>query len=329
MKKYDLMDCAKGISIFAIVLYHLIFFRLDVPEIIKTASSFGGAGVKIFLIASGFGLYYSHLNRPLGYGAFLKRRFLKIYIPYLAVILVSFATGVMYEGGDSVEALLSHVFLYKMFVPAYEASFGEQFWYISTLFQLYLVFHLLVWLKNKLGGRRFFLVCCGISLAWTVFTVVAGLAEERIWNSFFLQFLWEFALGMLLSERYRAGKLSEDLCALKYVIPVTVLSFGLFAASGLYGGAVLKSFNDVFSTFAFGGVCVLIARIRPLRPIWRWINSFSYEWYLTHFLVMTVLYLLLPASLNYVTGALTLILGAGISLGLSRLLPHFYRKAGI
>ena len=329
MKKYDLLDCAKGISIFAIVLYHLIFFKLDVPEIIKTASSFGGAGVKIFLIASGFGLYYSHLNRPLGYGAFLKRRFLKIYIPYLAVILVSFASGVMYEGADSLQALLSHVFLYKMFIPAYEASFGEQFWYISTLFQLYFVFHLLVWLKNKLGGRRFFLVCCGVSLAWTVFTVVAGLAEERIWNSFFLQFLWEFALGMLLAERYREGKLREDLCALKVVIPVTVVSFGLFAASGLFGGAVLKAFNDVFSTFAFGGVCVLIFRLRFLRPLWRWINSFSYEWYLTHFLVMVVLYLVFPASLNLLAGGLTLLLGAVISLGLSRLMPYFYRKAGL
>ena len=330
VKKYDFADCAKGIAILAIVLYHLVFFRLDVPEIVKTASSFGGAGVKIFLVASGFGLYYSHLNRPLGYGAFLKRRFLKIYLPYIAIVLISFATGIMYTGEDSLQALLSHVFLYKMFIPAYEASFGEQFWYISTLFQLYLIFHLLVWIKNKLGSRKFFLLACGVSLLWTVFTVAAGLAEERIWNSFCLQFLWEFALGMCMAERFRRGRDGVECCRMRCLIPVTAVSLGLFAVSGLWGGPILKAFNDVFSTLAFGGVCILLYKWRLLRPLWRWINSFSYEWYLTHFLVMTVLYRLIPSPhLNFLVGILVLTVGVGISLGISRLLPRFYRKVGL
>lgn len=330
MKKYDFLDCAKGISILAIVLYHLIFFGLNVPDILKTASSFGGAGVKIFLVASGFGLYYSHMRRPLGYGAFLKRRFLKIYIPYVAVILLSFASGLMYAGDDGWQALLSHVFLYKMFVPAYEASFGEQFWYISTLFQFYLVFHLLAWLIKRLGSRKFFLLTCGISAAWTVFTVMAGLSEERIWNSFFLQFLWEFALGMCMAEAYGEERPTVEGCRMRYLLPVTAVSFVLFALSGLYGGPVLKSFNDVFSTLAFGGVCILIYKWKLLRPLWRWINSFSYEWYLTHFLVMVALYHFLPMpALNFPVGVLVLLVGAGVSLVLSRFTSRFYRKVGL
>ena len=330
MKKYDLLDCAKGISILAIVLYHLIFFELNVPEILKTASAFGGAGVKVFLIASGFGLYYSHKNRPLGYGAFLKRRLLKIYVPYIAVVLVSYLSGLMYTGEDGLGAFLSHVFLYKMFVPAYEASFGEQFWYISTLFQFYFAVHLLVWLMDKLGRRRFFLLTCGISLAWTALTVATGMADERIWNSFFLQFLWEFALGMCMAEAHREGKLTEERCRLRYLIPVTAVSLVLFGISGLWGGTVLKATNDLFSTLAFGGVCVLICRIRPLRPLWRWINSFSYEWYLTHFLVMVALYRLIPsARWNLPVGLLTLAVGVGVSILLGRLTAVFYRKVGL
>lgn len=40
-------------------------------------------------ICSGFGLYLSYLNKPLTYSQFLKRRFLKVYLPYIIIILVS------------------------------------------------------------------------------------------------------------------------------------------------------------------------------------------------------------------------------------------------
>ncbi|EDO13678.1 hypothetical protein BACOVA_00571 [Bacteroides ovatus ATCC 8483] len=37
------------------------------------ASSFGGAGVHIFILCSGFGLCLSYLNKPLTYSQFIKR----------------------------------------------------------------------------------------------------------------------------------------------------------------------------------------------------------------------------------------------------------------
>lgn len=88
MKKIEIIDYLRGFSIFTIVLMHLIQ-SYPIPQIIRTASSFGGAGVHVFILCSGFGLYLSHLNKPLSYINFLKRRFIKVYIPYIAIILLS------------------------------------------------------------------------------------------------------------------------------------------------------------------------------------------------------------------------------------------------
>ena len=69
-KKNIYIDYLKGISIIAIVLFHIINTYSNLPNIVKLASNFGGAGVHIFIICSGFGLYYSYLNRPISYSSF-------------------------------------------------------------------------------------------------------------------------------------------------------------------------------------------------------------------------------------------------------------------
>lgn len=88
MKKLEVIDYLRGFSILTIVLMHLIQ-SYSIPQIIRTASSFGGAGVHVFILCSGFGLYLSHLNKPLSYSNFLKRRFIKVYVPYILIILLS------------------------------------------------------------------------------------------------------------------------------------------------------------------------------------------------------------------------------------------------
>ena len=70
----------------------------------------------------------------------MKHRFVKIFIPYIIIVIISFLIPCMYTGSHRVFALFSHIFLFKMFAEQFVSSFGIQFWYISTLFQLYLIF---------------------------------------------------------------------------------------------------------------------------------------------------------------------------------------------
>lgn len=82
MKKIEIIDYLRGFSIFTIVLMHLIQ-SYPIPQIIRTASSFGGAGVHVFILCSGFGLYLSHFKQATIIHKFSKKKIYKsIYSLY-------------------------------------------------------------------------------------------------------------------------------------------------------------------------------------------------------------------------------------------------------
>ncbi len=63
MKRIEIIDYFKGISILSIIMYHLIAFFLNTTPIIKKISAFGGAGVHVFFLLSGFGLTLSYYKK--------------------------------------------------------------------------------------------------------------------------------------------------------------------------------------------------------------------------------------------------------------------------
>lgn len=193
----------------------------------------------------------------------------------------------MYEETDRVQALLSHVFLYKMFIPKWESSFGTQLWFISTIIQFYLVFLLLVTIKKKIGNKKFMILSLILSVFWWFFVAIIGKSEIRTWNSFFMQYLWEFSLGMVLADEYkhRPDRFTNKNNIRKLIL-FTYIGMIIFAYTGIKGGT-LKLFNDIFSVMAFGGVCLILYRLKWIKSIFIRVNTFSYEWYLTHILVFT------------------------------------------
>lgn len=309
MVKNKLVDYARGFSIMAIVLYHLVLFYLKAPNIIKLASNFGGAGVHIFLICSGFGLYYSHLKHPLKFKNFISKRFKKIYIPYVVVILISFFVPVMYLGSNRLLALLSHILLFKMFVPAFEESFGVQMWFISTIIQFYLAFLPLCKVKEKVGSKHFVILSIAISLIWAIFISVIGKVDSRVWCSFFAQYLWEFSIGICLGEFFKRNE-KEYFTQFSYLILVLtfLISFSIYLVMSLKGGP-LKAFNDVFSATAFGSLLVILYKLNFLKAAFSWINKISYEFYLVHILIFTLTFkLLTPYVPNILIGVIGLII---------------------
>ena len=85
---YNVISFLRGWSIFTIVLMHLLMCY-DITGVAKSAISLGGAGVHVFILCSGYGLYLSYLRKPLSYFSFLKRRFGKIYMPYAIVVILT------------------------------------------------------------------------------------------------------------------------------------------------------------------------------------------------------------------------------------------------
>lgn len=55
MQKYNIVDYLRGISIFTIVVMHLC--QSHANGTLNKVLAFGGAGVHVFILCSGFGLY--------------------------------------------------------------------------------------------------------------------------------------------------------------------------------------------------------------------------------------------------------------------------------
>ena len=134
-RRLIVVDFLRGFSIFTIVLMHLVQ-SFPLPGFLQKATSLGGAGVHVFILCSGFGLYLFSRYKPLTYGQFLKRRFSKVYVPYLIVVLISALYFGLICNQDVLMQLLGSVFLFKMFV-------------MSTI-ACYVVYPLEKWVMRKI-----------------------------------------------------------------------------------------------------------------------------------------------------------------------------------
>ena len=148
--KLDIVNFLRGFSIFTIVLMHLLQ-SYQLPSWLMKMSSLGGAGVHVFILCSGFGLYLSYLNKQLCYKDFLKKRFGRIYWP-MAVVCLATACWMLFRGQEVLMPLLGNLLLFKMFIPELECSMGGQMWFISTIIQFYLAWPLIVKLINLNRG---------------------------------------------------------------------------------------------------------------------------------------------------------------------------------
>lgn len=280
-QRLDIVDFLRGFSIFTIVIMHLLQMYPISPLLMK-ASSLGGAGVHVFILCSGFGLYLSYLNKPLSYSQFLRRRFLKVYLPYIIVILLSAIIPFYNTSPDKWLQLLSHLFLYKMFIENYECSYGVQFWFVSTIIQFYFCWPLILRLFKQ-GGVYLALF---ISLVYSSLIGICDLSDERIWNSFFLQYLWEFVLGMKIATFYKERPNEFHIPANKWLIPIGIVGLLLTGVTGYMGG-ILKSYNDIPSLFGYLSIALILYKfaIKPLNRFFTFTNKVSYEWYLIHILI--------------------------------------------
>lgn len=134
-----------------------------------------------------------------------------------------------------------------------------------------------------------------ISLAWSTIVGLMGLEDERPWGSFFLQYLWEFALGMWIAKRCMVGKgngyniMNIDHFRWYWLIVGAIGGMGLSAIMAWNGG-ILKLYNDIPSLIGYLSVALFVYKIglKVINKFFEWANRFSYELYLVHSLVYMI-----------------------------------------
>lgn len=316
--RLKVIDFLRGYSIFTIVLMHLLS-EFTLPQTVENALMFGGAGVHVFVLVSGFGLSLSQISKPLSYNLFLKRRFIKVYVPYIIIIAISALLPFMFNG-DRLLAFFSHAFFFKMFDENLMSSFGGQFWFISMIISFYLIFPFLFNLLMKLKWKGV-VYSFGISLIWATVVNLLGKSELRIWNSFFFQYLGEFTIGIMLAIKYKENQDYIKIPSKLILVILTAVGVGITGYAGIKGG-VFKLYNDIPSLIGYLGLALLIYSfgIKWLNDFFCYTNRFSYEWYLLHILIFITIFHFWGRS--YPTAAMALI----FSYIMAILYNHFLKK---
>lgn len=122
-----------------------------------------------------------------------------------------------------------------------------------------------------------------------------GYSEERVWNSFFLQYLWEFCLGIKLAELYvKTPSLLNTLPCIQLVL-ICVVGIVLTGLTG-WLGFPWRLYNDIPSLMGYTSLALIIyqTKIGAINNLFRNINKCSYEWYLIHVLAFQIVVCKLP-----------------------------------
>jgi peptidoglycan/LPS O-acetylase OafA/YrhL len=286
--RIDFIDFAKGFAMITIVLMHYLEFNFD--GLFRKAIIFGGSGVHLFILISGFGLGLS--SQSLALSKFFKKRFSKILIPYYIYITFVFLLNIFISiyPNDGFYAYLGHIFLFKMFDENIVVSYGFHLWFISAIIQLYIIFPLLIKLKSSVGTLRFGLITFGISLLYWIVLAIFNFDDLLVISNSGIQFLWEFSLGIILADYYLKKEFKFWEINNSYLQVITFIGISFTGLIALYGGRTGQTLNDIPALFGYTGLVILIynylEKIEFIKNSITSLGKVSYELYLIHMLVL-------------------------------------------
>lgn len=260
----------KAISIIVIVLNHFwawIYKPMDIVSMLS--GSFCQAAVGMFLFLSGYGIMCSYQQN--GIKNYWKKRFRKIYIPFLIISTMEFFMKLwQYRNniGDMYikSTLLSLVGLYP------NNTIDGTFWFITFILMQYFIF----WIAFRFNLKK--------SIQWIVFTM-ASIGGYVIFKN---KFIWVresdiygycFYLGVLfveLKDKYvvkdgGAQILLSYICLLLYIVSLNGCDIPLV---WWLNGAVLIILEIIV-------IHTLSGKIHLKRNVLISVGKMSYELYLT------------------------------------------------
>lgn len=211
-----------------------------------------------------------------------------------------------------------------MFIPKYMSTFGV-FWFVSTLFQFYIMFYAICAFRNLFRNIYAFLATCTmIGFIWQlILYLIYGNVFIRVLNGSMIQYLPVFVLGMVVAENLYEGKdIIETLPT--WIIGVSAIMFlGLDYLMVTGPIKAFGAFNDIPDTIGFIALMVFIYRISNIviRNLVIQISKFGYELYLMHIIVMTIVFSLFGNGTVLTTIASTI-----ISIFASIIIAYFYKR---
>lgn len=257
----DRSTVLKGILSLLIILSHTNF-HTDIP-VFKTITNWGGTKVALFFFLSGYGLISSYLRVGSGYmDGFLVKRIWKIVKPLLVITLVYL--GVVFLDKKTFPSdIIGALFLQGKTPLPYS-------WFVYVIILAYIIFFFVFRLQINVE-RKIAFVFIGLLL---VSLGLYKLGFDRAWWVSNLAFPTGLVYGVYEEKLL---SFSRQKYINLFLVPVCVLLAGVFVVPKI---EFLYLFSYVFiAIFLF----LLISYVKlPNGKVWHFLGNVSYETYLLH-----------------------------------------------
>lgn len=203
--------------------------------------------VPAFIFLSGFKLTNSYKNKEFKFVDFIKKRFSKIFIPYLCwfVFYYIYLYNIQYIEPTDLFGIVKLFIMGDLIAP---------FYFITLIFQFYLIFGLLKFLHEKY--RMYFL------LISTILNLVAISYFFKYSDRFFINYLIYFIMGMELAiNKSKIDKFLQNKKVIVILLSITYiviyLSLGYYSLLNVYLDFAFKIVSIVF----YYTIAILLSKI--------------------------------------------------------------------
>ncbi|MGS2779049.1 acyltransferase family protein [Robertmurraya sp. GLU-23] len=352
--RYEELDSIRGIAALMVFLSHMLqlipnFGREIIYSNIGVYFKFlwdGHAAVMMFFVLSGFVLSLPVYNKQkFIYSSYFVKRFCRIYIPYMAILLITIGfKGILDFKIGSVPELVNwamwdiqttiiNTIEHITFLGEFEATTNMMvIWSLVHEMRISLFFPFVVMLLLKLNWKTSILLgFASTGLSYVLMKQISTEFDTMISTNFFvtLHYLGLFILGSLLAKyRIRLGGISKRCTPLLLIFGFVLLFYPKYILAvpyKIFGEIEFILYNMIKDwLIAIGAVLIILVSLNSvntskvlfLRPV-KYLGRVSYSLYLIHPVILISLgyslYELLPVPLILLSGVFLTIVFSWVS----------------
>ena len=198
-------DQVRGIAILCIITFHYIVFDFT-SNVFGASNSWGQAGVSAFLMLSGYGLMSSFLTHGI-YKGYLKKRLLRILIPYWLVTFFLILVNITLQGTPYTFKTIAFA-IFTIQLGNNPNPIDTVIWFVGYILFVYLVFYfvfssklkILKKIEAKITTLSLVLIFIpGWILPYLIHNANGDLNFLGFWNIY----SFSFPIGILLAYYYK------------------------------------------------------------------------------------------------------------------------------
>lgn len=284
-----------GAAIILIILCHTTVDLPNRPKLLNAviySQQINQAGVDIFLLLSGLGLFMSKRQNP-DWGLFYKKRFVRIIPAYLLVDAL-YGLFMILTGHSSVSEYLQNYSLVTFFTRGILAE-----WFIAAIIVLYLLFPLFYRIVNRSTRASLILMTAiyAVSLGVQLWLKSYMYKGADIVNMIFIVRIPVFIAGMIVGKLISTGK-TKLKCGVGIAVAVLAVALALcilniaknsvckWWVTRLLSAPIAISLVALISEIL--SACSYLSR-HPLSSFLRFFGGITLELYLIHVKVQAVI----------------------------------------